>query len=469
MAIAVEFYTFSKKRNSTAFPTTGAITFNMELKEPTSALNPTLWVAARDLPVPGAAPTIYNYAHVAAFQRYYFVSDWVYNAGVWEVSLTVDPLGSWKTGIGSISTYVERSSYTYDGNIMDNLYPAKTDFDITSVSAACAWYNVAPSGGCYILGCINYQSSNSVGAISYYACSQSVLNSVLNFLFGNSIYQSSSITEMGQGLYESFFNPFQYIVSCIWFPFSSSAFGSTSTGIKIGYWDSGINAIMVSNLAEKTYVTATIPDHPQKASRGKYLNHTPYTKLTLYIPPFGNIPIDTRFTEVGNYLYCPVYVDHITGEATIRVNIAVSSSNLTENKYITERTSVIGVPIQLAQVMNEYSKSPTGLLSDVLAEGILSVIGTTVGSSVNCSTPTVTTSGANGSFINFIMPPALIVEHSNLVNEDNSDLGRPLMQVKTINTIPGYIKAIDPPISLPITETETQMIKQFMTDGFYYE
>ena len=469
MAIAVDFYTFSKKKNSTAFPSSGATEFNMELKSPTSAINPTVWIAARDLPVPTAAPTIYNYAIIPAFQRKYFVKDWVYNAGIWEVSLMVDVLGSWKTAIGNTSCYVERSSFTSNGNIMDNLYPAKTDFDITHVNTACAWYNVAPSGGCYILGCINYQSSNSVGAVTYYAGNQSVLNSVLNFLFGNSIYSASNITEIGQGLYSSFFNPFQYIVSCIWLPFSAETFGSTQTDIKVGYWSTGINAIMVSNLAHKTYVTATIPDHPQKATRGKYLNHAPYTKLTLYIPPFGNIPIDTRYTEVGNYLYCPVYVDHITGEATIRVNITASSSSLADNKFITERTAMMGVPIQLAQVMNEYTKSPTGLLSDMLAEGILSVIGTTVGSSINCSTPTVTTSGANGSFINYIMPPGLIVEHARLVNEDNSDFGRPLMEVKTINTIPGYIKVVNPHPAISVTDDELQMISKYMEEGFFYE
>ena len=226
---------------------------------------------------------------------------------------------------------------------------------------------------------------------------------------------------------------------------------------------------MVSNLAHKTYVTATIPNHPQKATRGNFLNHAPYTKLTLYIPPFGNIPIDTRYIEVGNYLYCPVYVDHITGEATIRVNITASSSSLADNKFITERTAMMGVPIQLAQVMNEYSKNPTGILSDMLAEGILSILGTTVGSSVNCSTPTVTTSGANGSFINFIMPPGLIVEHAKLVNEDNSDFGRPLMEVRTINTIPGYIKVVNPHPALSATDDEIQLITKFMEDGFYYE
>lgn len=474
MAVSVKFYTYSKKHNSTAVPTTAAVTFNMYLKEPTSAINPTLVVAARDLPVPTAAPTIYNYAYIADFQRYYFVSDWVYNAGVWEVSLSVDVLGSNKTAIGSISCYVERAASTSNGTLIDNLYPTKTNFEIISTSVACSYYGVAPSGGSYVIGCINAQAPNlqgvnSVGAITYYACTQANINSLLDFLFGNSIYTASSITEMGQGLYESFFNPFQYIVSCIWFPFSSQAFGTNSTTIHVGYWDTGVTAVLVDNLAEKTYVTATIPYHPQRSARGTFVDHAPFKKITLYLPPFGNIPIDTRFMEIGRYLYCGVYVDHITGLATIRVNIAPSSTNLVENRFITERTEMLGVPIQLAQVMNEYSKSPTGLISDVLAEGLLSVIGSSVGSSINCSTPSVTTAGANGSFINFIMPPALITEHAILADDDNTNFGRPLMTVKTINTLSGYIKAVNPPVALPITDQETQMIIKFMEDGFYYE
>ena len=35
------------------------------------------------------------------------------------------------------------------------------------------------------------------------------------------------------------------------------------TAVKVGYWSTGVNGIMVTNLAEKTFVTATIPQHPQ--------------------------------------------------------------------------------------------------------------------------------------------------------------------------------------------------------------
>lgn len=471
MSIAVDFYTFQKKVNSTKVPSSGAVTFNCNLKEPTSALNPTILLAARDLPTPAAAPTIYNYANITAFQRKYFITDWVYNAGIWEISMKVDPLGSWKTGIGTIQCYVERAASASDGTIMDTLYPATTDYKITHINTACAWYNVAPSGGCYIIGCINYQSSNSIGAVAYYACTQAQLNSLLNFLFGTSIYTNSNISEISQGLYASFFNPFQYIVSCIWFPFASATFGSVTTDIKVGYWSTGINATIVSNVAHKTYVTATLPDHYQVA-RGSYLNYAPYTEITLYIPPFGCIPLDTSYRRIGNYLYSPVYIDHLTGEATIKVNITASSSSLTEDKPMCERTATIGVPIQLAQVMYEYSaSSATSFLTQLVTQGITSILGSAsgIGNTAGQGAPTVSTSGANGSFINFIMPPGITVKHSTVVADDPTDNGKPLMQIKTINTLSGYIKCMDVPVSLPITAEEADMIKSYMENGFYYE
>ena len=101
--------------------------------------------------------------------------------------------------------------------------------------------------------------------------------------------------------------------------------------------------------------------------------------------------------------------------------------------------------------------------------GAISSAATGIYNTLNAAMPQMQTSGANGSFINFIMPPALIVEHAKIVNEDNSDFGRPLMEVRTINTIPGYVKVVNPHPALSATDDELQLITQFMEDGFYYE
>ena len=416
------------------------------------------------------SPVAYNYAQIAYWQRFYYITDWQYINGSWEATLSVDVLASFKAEIGNTSAYVVRAAGASDGSIIDTNYPAKTNYDIRKINVATSWYGVAPSGGSYILGCINYNNGGKVGAISYYALNSTQLASLLNYLFTDSIFYSSNISEIGVGLFKSMFNPFQYIVSCIWFPFAAASFGSASDNVKVGYWDTGVSATVVSALAQKTYVTATIPDHPQ-LSRGSYLNYEPYSRLTLYVPPFGSIPIDTNFRVLGNYLYSPVFIDHITGQATIRVSICQDSSHLDEYNVVTERTSMIGVPIQLAQLMPDYVQtlqSGINAVGNVASFNITGALSSLV-SAVQSQMPKVSTLGSNGSYIEVLQYPVLTVEFLQLVNEDNTEFGRPLCQVKTISTLSGYIRCGEDDHAFSATKTETDEINRYLKTGFFYE
>lgn len=438
----VTLYKFTKRINSTKQPPqSDGHSFSCQLKDETSFMNPVLKFSPDHLTSGVFSPDVYNYAFILYWNRFYYITDWKYINGSWEAYLTVDVMASFRSEIGATSAYIIRSNSVSNGNIIDSFYPAKTDVTIQKTNVACAWYNVAPSGGSYILGVINYENGNKIGALNYYALTASQLSSILNYLFTDNIYNASSITEMGSGLYKSLFNPFQYIVSCLWFPFATSAFGSSQTDVKVGYWSTGVQGIIVSSLAEKTFVTATLPDHPQ-LSRGAYLNRAPYTKHTLYIPPFGCIPIDTNFISIGKYLYSAVLVDHITGQATIRVSLSPSANNLSEYNIMCERTGMIGVPIQLAQVLTDYVNtlsSATDVISSALSFNLGGVFKGLL-SAVESQMPKVSTSGANGSFIETLQYPQLISEFLNIVNENQTEFGRPLCDTRIISTLSGYIQ-----------------------------
>ena len=467
----VELYKFTKRLNSTAQPTPSAGTsFTCELKDETSFINPILKFRPDYLTSGLFSPSAYNYAYIAYWQRFYYITDWKYINGLWECYLTVDVMASFRTEIGATSAYIIRSNSASNGNIIDSFYPAKTDVTIQKTNVACAWYNVAPSGGSYILGVINYENGNKIGALNYYALTSAQLSSILNYLFTDNIYNSSSISEMGKGLYKSLFNPFQYIVSCLWFPFATSAFGSAQTDVKVGYWSTSVQGIIVSSLAEKTFVTATIPDHPQ-ITRGAYLNRAPYTKHTLYIPPFGCIPIDTNFISIGKYLYSAVLVDHITGQATIRVSLSPSSSNLNEYNIMCERTGMIGVPIQLAQILTDYVNTLSSA-SDVISSALSFNLGGVFKgllSAVESQMPKVSTSGANGSFIETLQYPQLISEFLNIVNENQTEFGRPLCDTRTISSLSGYIQCGESDHAFSGTRAENDEINRNMKEGFFYE
>ena len=464
---------FAKKKNSTKQPTlTDGTLLSVQFKEPTNITNPVLIFNKRNQYGIPDQMTIYNYIYIPLLLRYYFITDWRYINGAWEASCHVDVLASFKQSIGNTSAYIERSASAYNGDLIDCLYPATTDVVITGASVANSWSGVAPSGGSYILGVINYQSSNHIGAVSYYAMDNAGLNSLLNYLFSNNIYQAGSITEIGEDLFKSLFNPFQYIVSCMWFPASPSVYGSVSTNVKVGYWGTTVNAIMVNAITDVRFVTGTIPDHPQ-ISRGAYLNYAPYTKITLFCPPFGSVPIDPFFTKSGKYLYAKVSIDVATGEALMNVAFRANTSAPYNGKSCIQVSGMMGVPIQLAQVLSDYSGSVSALTGGLsvpsVAGAVMSLIGATVQSAIASQTPKVVTSGSNGSFNTFTIAPELVVEHYKIADEDNTDLGRPLMSTRTINTLSGYVKCAEGHFEGVCYETEREEIDTYLVNGFFYE
>lgn len=480
--MTVEFWLFSKKENSTKVPTTGSgITFSDVLfKEDTSMLNPVIKISVNSLSVPTSCPiTTMNYCRISKTNRYYYVTDWVYTSHIWECSLTVDVLASFKSAIGSTSAYIERSASAYNGDIIDALYPATTDYDIRHFEMATTYRNnYSSSLSCFILGVIN-QEANTIGAVTYYAIDLNNLNTVLAYLFSGNIYTASNITEVSEGLFKSMFNPFQYIVSCMWMPFPLRYFGNVqnAVAVKVGYYNiPGALGVLMENIRVADYVTlgtgVTIPEHPQASTRGNYLNYAPYTKLTLYIQPFGAIPIDTSFFKKGRILKAGYEVDSITGQACLRISLTTANGNDADN-VCAERTAVLGVPIQLSQVLSDYSSSintlTSGLASGSVLGAISGAIGATVQSALASAFPSVSSSGSNGSVLSAFQKLVGVIEFTKVVDGDNTNFGRPLMSTRTINTLSGYIKCSEAHFEGPCLESEKEKILSYMLNGFYYE
>jgi hypothetical protein len=90
-------------------------------------------------------------------------------------------------------------------------------------------------------------------------------------------------------------------------------------------------------------------------------------------------------------------------------------------------------------------------------------------SAVQSQMPKVSTLGSNGSYIEVLQYSVLTVEFLQLVNEDNTEFGRPLCQVKTISTLSGYIRCAEDDHAFSATKTETDEINRFLKSGFFYE
>lgn len=477
--MTVIFYTYSKRPNSTAqpLPSEGKI-INCTLKDEVSFTNPVLVVDTSALVVGEFSPSAYNYVQIPYWQRFYYITDWQYVNGYWECELAVDVLASFKYEIGDTESYIVRAASDFNGDIIDSFYPVTTKTSIQKIGISSEIYHTALPSGCYVLGVMNNSgNSTRVGAVTYYALTANQMIAFMNYIFSDQLYNQINVYEIGEGLWKSLFNPMQYIVSCVWFPFAANTFGTETANVKIGYWNSTASGTVVRYIVTdpvgfKSYLP--IPKHPQ-SSRGNYLNFAPFTRVTAYYPPFGEIPVDTSFMQYGdnNYLWGTMHIDYINGLADCYFAITNGYDPATADpeKYFTMRSSQIGVPIQIAQVMKDYvaTLQSEGNAVGSLLKGDISGVFTGVGDALKASMPKVSSLGANGSFVEIVEPPYLIVEHKRIADENRAEFGRPLCSNRKINTLSGYIKCGEADHAFNCTKAENEQINNFLKNGFFYE
>ena len=479
MSIKINFYNFTKRVNSTKTPAGSGTQYDCVLKQPCSIVDPVV-----ELNYGGTTSPSFNYAHIADFGRWYWVENWTWNRGLWIADLRVDALASWKTNIGSSSNYVTRSSYSYDGAIMDNYYPMKGESSISRVSAATNPWSGGSNidNGTFVLGVVNNKAlenptgkASSFGAVRYYLMSSSDMRDLLSTLLGNASYLN--ITDITEELAKGIINPFEYVVSCLYFPFthtvntpaaSNQIPGTNLFTISVGWWDlPGVAGGLINSNDPVINMTAsfTVPKHPQAASRGKYCNMAPFSRYSLNFGPFGQIPIDTSLLQDCTTLNVKMDVDLITGGG--KITLANSSSA----DFPVIDYAQIGVPVQLAQITTDIigaASNAVGSIGSLITGNIVGALSGIV-SAATSLLPQYKTQGANGCVLNFDRDPELIGEFFTIVDNDNAEHGRPLCQRTTPSAIPGYIMIEEPSVEAPATSAELEIIRNYMRSGFYYE
>lgn len=462
------FYQFAKRTNSTKRPS-GGQGFGIDLKAPCNIINPEIKIATQ------SDPTGYNYCYLPTFSRYYWVKNWTYTDGLWVASLTVDTLASYRDQIGSATEYVARSSATYDGTISDGLYPAKAT--VQSVTKAFqGGFAETISGGFFVIGFIA-KAANSIGAVTYVVMTPGNAKKLSAKLLTDVSYLSIDNTEISDSLTKILFNPYQYIVSCNYFPFSIAEITAhlpLVSSVDVGWWSVDIPCWILgednNNLTKS--VSVAIPTHPQAASRGGYCNASPYTDYTIFLQPFGVIPLDASKLWGAATLSIQYTVDLFTGDSILRMFTDT-------NQLVHETTAKLGVPIQLSNITFDVPSGggllQTGIaaafggLQAALTGGSFSDVGNGILNAAQATNADVASKGATGSTIAFDSVPYMVARFKILVDDNNEDHGRPLCKRVQLSTIPGYIMVDDPDIALAATAEEIDSVKSYLKNGFFYE
>lgn len=390
---------FKKAPNSFKVPSgfeSGHVTKNGEIKGDFSPIAPVI----RFDTIPVTAVPAYSYAQIPAFNdRYYFVS-WAFVSGAWEGSFKCDVLASFKTRILSTTQYVARSASRMNRTLIDSKYVTTSAIssDIQSKTFSDIFGIANDLAGVYVVGIVGYTATSTtagnqpsnIGAVTYYAMARAAFYGFMYALLSNVNWLNIDVSEISQDLQKALINPTQYIVSCIWLPVSASNFildpGNTfpsdiqadkTTTIRCGWWDFNLGSGDIATvrklrrpMSEYTYrapsYTFTINSHPQKTSRGDWLNFSPYTRRVLEIPGFGNFELDTtKIKPSDTQLTVQYFINALCGDAICYVWSGTSA--VPRSTLVLSVAGQIGVPIPIGQVSLNLSNFKNGLIAGAAA------------------------------------------------------------------------------------------------------
>ena len=452
---------FSKKNNSTKQPTGSGTDFTCTLKEPTSIINPIFILAT-------GHDTLND---IKWGSRDYFVNDVIFTHNNYtEHHCTIDPMATWKTNIGAMSEYVLRAASASDGSVLDMMYPVKAG-PSTDVTAMSTLHNsFVSSPGFYVVGVVGSVPSGS-NAIQYYAMDRSTFRSFINYLFSTT-WLDLSQQDITIDTQKQLLNPAQYIASCHWYPmpFPDAGMGSTET-INFGWWTSNVTALLLSD-REIIYQQAqtNLPSHPDIA-RGSYLNGSKYTKRALSIYNYGTFDLPSDVMINSPNILLDISVDLFAGSSILSV--------ICNGLRIAQLTAEVGCEVPLAQISSGIFGTFAKTAADA-ASGLGEIITTkfesavmgvysAIGNAIAAKSTHVNILGGQGSNGVYGYIPRVESIFFRPVNDDPTQLGKPLCQVKTINTLSGYILCSNVEVDIPATEQEREAIAGYMTSGFFYE
>lgn len=466
--MTVTFYNFAKKLNSTAQPVSGTDYTAVNLKAPSSMEAPVLEIASATFPG-------YNYAYIASFGRYYFVTDIVYNRGLWEISLSVDTLASFKTDIGSTSMYFERSSAQKNGNLVDKFYPVTAQYTISRTELKADSTTIPWSSGSFVVTVLDGLSNT--GNTSYQFSPSNFGLFIQSLMVTGSDMQESVWDALTQSIKVTNYEPLKYIGAVYWFPSPAFTPGpvTAETSIQLGnFTATGFSCYPLDSATTNSITySVTLPAHPQAATRGSFCNVEPFSEYTLNLASFGSLKLDSTALGKATSLAITIRPDPMTGRAR-----AIVKTNL--GAIVANVTTQWGVPVMISAGSNinvggigQTLAGAAGTLAAAASGNILGVgagLGNYVAGIADVMSGTVSTVGSSGAMDDHQFAIDFIARFFTIADDDNTNNGRPYCAISTPSTLTGYMIAQKGLVSSSAaTEAELRTINNYMEAGFYYE
>ena len=375
-------YKIAKKTNSTRRPEDIAGIFsaerNGEFKGRQSLLAPVVnfvGVTETTIPPAGQDPVTYaprfNYAYIKEFERYYFITEWTFDGGIWTAQMSVDVLATYRDEILAMNAYVLRSSSYHNPKVIDTIFPAATEYEVKT-SSFTPWANCDFTTGSVIFGVISQDGTTTTGAVCYYACSPQTFRQIMNRLLSSPNYMNINTDEVGEQLQKAIINPSQYLVSANYVPDNIHEGYAALRTLYVGWWN--IGQYQLAPLTEypgQKYSRAwgfVNYQHPQTEQLGVWVNTSPYTTAQLEFWPWGIMPIDTEKLIWYDELTVAINYDLITGVGLLQ--LIARKKETGESAVISANTCQFATPLQIAQITVDYGALNVGTGIAATAAGV---------------------------------------------------------------------------------------------------
>lgn len=468
--MTVTFYSgFSKRINSTKQPS-GGTAKTVLLKENTSEMHPAFVLSTVDWG--------WNYASWGG--RYYYVNDIVSEGNnLFRVECELDVMATFKAQIGAYTTLISRADSEYSGEVLDSIYPAKSNpYTLYTSATSAGLFTTNRNSGTVLMGVMGGTG------LKFLIMSKAQFDNLCFILFPaltqNPVqWFNSSVTEALVGGLNTIMNA---IVSLKWLPIDVSVAQAQLGLTALSSFYIGPLSITLSGSASVYELTGntvisitakqiTFPDRNWSGitQRGDWLYMQPFANYTLKAPPFGAIAID------GSYLI----PSQLTVQATVRAEIISGNAQLfltyydsgfknigTYNANISYDIKAGGSSVNMGGVLSGTASAVVAYARKDYA-GVAGSIASSAESLL--PQPAYIGGGISGGTPDMNSPWYAEATYFDPIEENRTELGRPLGRVKQIGTLAGYVQTAKAQLALAGHESEMQKVNATLNSGFFYE
>lgn len=482
-----------KQRNSTLQPSTDPyLTLEGYLNDSCSILSPVI-----NFEYEGSDIQQCNFAYVEEYKRYYFIEDWSTNYNLWQATMTVDVMATYKENIIYSDQYVVKSETFHSTYITDTNYPTTNEVSIDHItplknaisfggeggaSAYSLFCRTAFADGCVVVG-VTGATATATG-VTYYMmpCNDSGFGKLISGLYQIS---PSSFGDIGSGLAKQLANPIQYINSVYWYPRVVDTLLSYSLqSIPLGYYSVSsvycavCDPIYISQI--ENVMRFNLTEHPQVDTYGKYVNFEPYSQYYFTFMPFGSFRINPEYFMLGQQIRLHFRNDVTTGRAEFTIYALSSESATTFDNIVYKGVCTTGIELPITQSTTDYAGGLGSIIGALGSAATGNIVGTAVGI-VNAGAAfagagsDISTKGSLGGVVNWDLNPQIQVKRYILSGYSPENYGRAYCQYVKLNKLRGYTVCENASMRDFGKEADVNLISEmeqvidYLNNGFYIE